>query len=757
MKSPYTLDAQPKISAAQKRLLSAKKILFDGPFKGDYSLAIVNRNLARALIRLGLNVSCFSREEDWRQDPMLRQMPDVFDAMISSYPAKGNVDIHLRNPWPPETSDMVGKANAYVCFAWEETDIPIYMTDRFSNDLDLLMVTANSVRDAIAGSGVRTPVEVVANGCDHMLDSQVSAAPYVKTKKKRVLHISSCFPRKGAELLVDSFLLEFSGEDDVELLIKTTPNPHNFIEDYVKGKLRGMSSPPLITVINSHWSHSQLAGLYETSDVFVAPSKGEGFGLPFAEALLYNLPVVATKFSGHTDFCTSESSFPIDFKLSASTSHVSSGYSLWAEPDVASIARNMRYVLENPVEARRRTAAGRSFIEQHLTWEKVAERVCKALVKHVLEKPVPPEVSKSWSIDVVSTWQQKCGIATYSEHLYSTPLLIERVKNIFGRVISADDRIDAQPSEGRANVQRVWNYDRTGVDALIQKLGAGTSDILWFQHHPGHFSGSDMSVISAALAMSTYKARVMTMHNVKELAQKNELQWAKHFHKIFVHSAADAAILSVHGYNDAVVIPHGFQRPPQIRRDTSLSFTVGSFGFLYPHKNVDLLAAAIGEVKSAVIPDIRLKLLNCVTESPNSLEAYGRLSSVISLYDLQDNVEADYSFLDEDQIVSRLQECDLIVFPYGHSEETATGAARVALLAERPLLCSTSPVLRDLHPISHVVDNIDVERLAEAIGILAGNETLLNMYQNETREFLNAYSYERVAERYAWHIAQILG
>ncbi len=42
--------------------------------------------------------------------------------------------------------------------------------------------------------------------------------------------------------------------------------------------------------------------LYAAMDVFCLPTMGEGFGLPFLEAMAAGVPVLATGYSGHTDF-----------------------------------------------------------------------------------------------------------------------------------------------------------------------------------------------------------------------------------------------------------------------------------------------------------------------------------------------------------------------------------------------------------------------------------------------------------------------
>ncbi len=751
----YSIDQSPDLGSAARSKLRRERIFLDGPFKGDYSLAVVNRNLAHALISAGFRVNCHSKEENWKLDPKLREMQDVYRAMLDDYPAPGKFKFHLRNSWPPETSDMVGEVNAYVCFAWEETEIPVYMVDRFNRDLDFIMVTSNFVRQAFKRSGVTTPVEVVGNGCDHVLNVESAKKnSYEKVTAKRILHVSACFPRKGADLLVDAFCRTFTKLDDVELFIKTTPNPHNQIEQYVEDATRNLPSPPRITVVNSHWDNAQLASLYKTADLLVAPSRGEGFGLPFAEAMLFGVPVAVTAFSGQTDFCTPATSFPIDYSLVPSESHVSSGYSLWAEPSVPSIVAAMVQALGDTKDAKQRAELGRQFILDHLTWMKVAKRIEKCLFSTINTRG--PETASASKIDLVTTWHQRCGIATYSEHLYSTNVFAGRIGHIFSRVVSDNDRI-ATSDDHDERVKRVWAYDSHGVDRLIAGLKSSNNRVLWWQHHPGHFSTDDMKRVSESLEDVRYQKKVITLHNVKEISGESQLDWINCFDLVFVHSVSDARLVSKAGQRNVIVIPHGFQRADETKRSENEVFTVGTFGFLFKHKNIDMLVAAIGLLRSIVTDDVKLVLLNCVTDSENSIQARQQTETVIEALGMAANVDKDFSFLPESEILARLKQCDLLVFPYGDSNETATGAVRVALLAGRPILCSSSSVLNDLKGVSHRIEELNIANLAESIAILMGNRDLLNIYDLDAKHMMDAFSYDKLAQRYQWAIDEPAG
>ncbi|CAN7635394.1 glycosyltransferase [Rhizobium rhizogenes] len=756
--SPYSLDA----GGIEEKLLvekfAGKTVFYDGVFKGDYSLAIVNRNFARALIDLGVNLVCHTPEEDWQTDARLVAAPDIMSHMREDYPANEKFDIHLRNTWPPATHDMVGRINVYGPFAWEELEFPQYLVDRFNRDLDLVMVTANFIKEGFARSGVTIPIEVVGAGCDHISKSiDHSLSPLPENGRKRILHVSSCFPRKGIDVLIEAFLRSFRSDDAVELVIKTFPNPDTILSSVLAERQDRLAGAPPITVIDQYYDEAQLQALYRSAAMVVAPSRGEGFALPLAEAMLLNIPVVTTNYSGQLDFCRPDTAWLVDFHMSASRAHVAGSYSLWAEPSVDHLGAQMRAVLDHPDEARMRCQQAQKLLAAHFTWRSVAVRALAALAK----PPVVAAESKGdWTIDLVSSWQQQCGIATYSQHLYSQPAFSNRIDHVFARRIMNDDLPEQSPEEAdtsHRSMSRLWGYDLSSLKRLAGKLEHGRADVLWMQHHPGHFSTPDMELLAQVLPSTRYRLRVLTMHSVKEALRGGSLRWTKAFDVVFVHSAEDAATLSAAGHPNAIVIPHGvLVEPEDAPKPDPSQFTIGSFGFLMPHKNIDRLVLAFAEART-YDPRLRLKLLNCMVLNDESRAARAAIENLIEYLGLSEYVTARFDFVPEEELRRELMTCDLLSFLYGHSTETATGAARIAMSVNRPLLCSRSPVLRDMWPISHVIKSTEIECIAEALLSLAQNPLLLRMRDNERIQAAQWYSYPRTAARHVIAIEQMLG
>jgi glycosyltransferase involved in cell wall biosynthesis len=752
--SPYPLDQEMSASGGRSEGTAGLSVYFDGVFKGDYSLAIVNRNLAKALIEAGVDLNCYTRDAGWQTDSLLKDVPEVRKRMLSEPPTR-SFDVHIRNTWPPATHDMVGAFNAYACFAWEESEFPANLVERFNRDLDLVMVASTFARRALIDSGVRIPIEIVGEGSDHVLNvvlpSRQNTSPC-----PRFLHVSSGFLRKGVDCLIRAYCDSFTVDDNVELVIKTFANPNNVIPALV-GDLGSSGTRPAIRMIEATYSYSELLSLYRTATAVVAPSRGEGFGLPLAEAMALEVPVITTNYSGQVDFCRPDTSWLVDYTLAASKAHVSSSFSLWADPDIAHLGRQMRAVLKETGEVAKRSARAKAFVDHHLTWAKTAKRTLFSISKHLPRKSRlvvrEPSAACGIAIDVVTSWGRSCGIATYASHLYRGTSLSLHVSAIF-----AQKHGTALPDEGAddAKVSRIWGDDYQSMQALANRLERGTGDAVWIQHHPGHFSTPDMLMLAEGIAKSRYKTRAITIHSVAEAARGGSLSWCSHFDIAFVHSAEDAEALSRAGHQNPIVIPHGFLPVCSVERlPEKCTFDIGSFGFLTPHKNVDLLVRAFALAR-CFAPELRLHLFNCALANDSSLSTQAIVENLIRHCGLDGVVRRHYEFIPEHRLITDLSRCDLFAFPYGKTTETATGAARIALSANKPILCSQSAVLRDLHPVSHVLKDLSIDCLAEALISLSQSKELLSLYDHQRTEILHHHTYERVATRYLGHIMRSL-
>lgn len=176
--------------------------------------------------------------------------------------------------------------------------------------------------------------------------------------------------RKAWDVLLGAFFGEFSSADGVVLYLLTNPY-HNEgldfeaeVERFASRLKRPVETLPRVEILPRGVPQSRLPALLNAMDAFVLPSRGEGWGRPHVEAMAMGLPIIATNWSGPTEFMTEENGYPValdygDDGTGDGLVEIDEGAfkgHRWAAPSVESLRGAMRSVVEGGENAKVRFA-----------------------------------------------------------------------------------------------------------------------------------------------------------------------------------------------------------------------------------------------------------------------------------------------------------------------------------------------------------------------------------------------------------------
>jgi len=195
--------------------------------------------------------------------------------------------------------------------------------------------------------------------------------------------------RKGPDILLKAFVSEFKEDEDVALILRCygrsgpdsdlLPELLYFIERDLRVPLE--KTPPII-LIPGFIPNQDLPRLYTSADCFVLPTRGEGWGRPYVEALSSEMPVIATRWGGQMDFLDEANSYLIDYKLAPTPSNtdieIFAGHE-WAEADVDHLRSLMRHVFTHRTEAKEKARIGRSEMVEKYDRSVIMERWTKEI------------------------------------------------------------------------------------------------------------------------------------------------------------------------------------------------------------------------------------------------------------------------------------------------------------------------------------------------------------------------------------------
>lgn len=264
---------------------------------------------------------------------------------------------------------------------WETTRVPQRWV-RPLNAADAVFIPSRHNLRALRNSGVRVPVFIVPHG--------VHARLYAGLKRKwpakgnrmpfTFLSVFGFQHRKNPEKLLRAFWEAFSAGDRVKLVIKTNGYSAKETEAFIRKRIaaykkklgiRKRTAP--VEIIARRLSGRAMRRLYAQSHAFVLPTRGEGVGLPFLEAMASGLPVIATGWGGQMDFLNRRNAFLVPYRLKRTLATLNRRSTLsrsfrhlfaeqgqrWAEADLAALKKAMRTAYANPRLCRAKGERGR--------------------------------------------------------------------------------------------------------------------------------------------------------------------------------------------------------------------------------------------------------------------------------------------------------------------------------------------------------------------------------------------------------------
>jgi glycosyltransferase involved in cell wall biosynthesis len=738
------------VTAAPRRT----RFQIEGPFETSYSLALVNRETARALeLAEPGGVALFATEGpgDYQPAPQDLAAHAELGPLWRRARKGARPEVAIRNLYPPRVADADGLVNL-LSFAWEESLLPHDWVQTFNLSLDGMAVTSTYVQKVLVDSGVSVPVFVVGNGYDHVQRVRREPFPGTLGRGFRFLHVSSAFPRKGVDALLAAYGQAFGARDDVTLVLKTFPNQHNAVAALL-AEHRERPGYPDVVHVDQDLPPGQLVDLYQRCHAFVAPSRGEGFGLPLAEAMFFGLPVITTAWGGQSDFCRPDTAWLVDFRFERARSHFDQFNSVWTEPDQQSLAGALRAVHQATPEERQQRVGRAQVALQSLRWSDCADRIRQAVA--TIDR-VPPLTRRATRLGWVSSWNTRCGIATYSRYLLDQ-LDPERLQaTVFA------NRADQLTRPDEPHVVRCWDDAwRPSLDDLEGALASHGIEVVVVQFNFGFYGVAELAGLLDRLHRRGVRT-VVVFHSTADVDKpdfKGSLRTVagtlRRCERLLVHGLEDLARLKSFGLvANVTLFPHGVREvwegnagraraalglPPHAR-------IVGTYGFLLPHKGVEQLVEALPRLLVQE-PSAHLLLVNSLYPVPESRTLQARCRARIDQLELGDRVTMLNDFLSDEEALGLLEAADVVVFPYQQTAESASGAVRFGLCTGRPVAVTPSPIFDDVRELVHTLPGQGPLELAEGLAALLADPVRLAEPSGRQRRWVGEHAWPRLGRR----------
>lgn len=228
------------------------------------------------------------------------------------------IPFNFRQRFLPNSRVRIGR------YDYESSELPPHIKKDL-NVPDYLVGSSNFVLDIFARAGAKLEkLRKIPSGVDSVAFSRTGSKLNLKKLGYSDPFVFLCIAephyRKQIDRLISIYCKNFTAADNTLLLIKTNfPSGNLQFEMDIRPHLADAqakygSKMPHIKLI--HGFLKDVAPLYRSAHAFVLPTVGEGWGMPFLEAMSCGNVVIAPEYGGQLEFLNHSNSLlcPVDIK-----------------------------------------------------------------------------------------------------------------------------------------------------------------------------------------------------------------------------------------------------------------------------------------------------------------------------------------------------------------------------------------------------------------------------------------------------------
>ena len=454
---------------------------------------------------------------------------------------------------------------------------------------------------------------------------------------------------------------------------------------------------------------------------------------------------------------------------------VEDGVTGFVLPDdsVESLIKGLDDALSNTERLRKMGKAARVRILNGFTWGGAAEKLTKAmdisielksLSEYRSETPketpkievnslqkmieldsIERKVDSDVRVGFISTYNQKCGLATYAGYL------LEHY-NPANTFILAEYSDDDREGVDEPNVYRCWKRRNIDYNIIEKIVYEKKIDVLHVNYQMAFFPGDHFPKLLQKLRENGVK--VAASYHATDGSYMGYIWMDQAADAVLVHMPYNYTQLAAVGcdVSKVHVIPHGIPEfPPmdreQIRQELGAPPELRlyiSFGFVEPHKGIAENIRALKNLQGK-FPFMYVILGGAHPKNPIGKQYIEECRQLVKDLEMEDCVQFMVDYIPFEQLRVMMEASDAIIMNYQSNRYETSGAAALALSSKAPVITSNAPPFADLQrEVLKITENNPLDIIMMQ---LAGNSEIRAHLNRERERLLKERSWKNTARQ----------